>query len=162
MQSWQYCCAAFSNAQILGDNLPLSVFSYSWLAIIRIVKRRIVTNHQPYPLEVDLSPACGRTLAPGIIFLLFVLLFESLVQFQINICLTWHYLDTLTDGFQASVMFPKWTNNCWITCCLMFIIRFLVLVSDRPENRGVVNKRIWKKKKRISALLQWYSPKISC
>ena len=73
----------YKHTQIFGDNLPNTVLFHVRLTCDHSNSQpTITTHHVPHLLHVDLSPACWRPPAPGVIFHLFALCFELLVPLK--------------------------------------------------------------------------------
>ena len=59
LQSWYDFCTDFLHVQIFGDNLPNTVFFHVQLTCDHLNSQLMIATHQlPYPLKINLSPAC--------------------------------------------------------------------------------------------------------
>ena len=90
----------FRHAQIFSGNLPNTL-----LFLIRLTcdhsksQLMIATYHLPYALNVDLSPACWRPSAPGVIFYLLANLLWTSCAAQKHVYVMWCFLQTLAKAF---------------------------------------------------------------
>ena len=73
----------FRHAQISGDNILNPVLSHIQLTCYHC-QSTIATHHLPYPLDVDLNPACWKPPDPKVIFYLIETQFEPLVPLKKN------------------------------------------------------------------------------
>ena len=90
-QSWHHFCAKSLHAQIFGIIFQTPSFLIS--CNHSNSQSTIAKYHLPYQFDVNFSPACGRPSAPGVIFLLLMLLFESLMLLKntrvcVRVCVT--------------------------------------------------------------------------
>ena len=141
-QPWHHFCGDFVHAQIFGDNLPNTVLCQVQLTCDLSNSQPIIaTHHLPYPLDVDLSPACWRPPASGVIFHLLAPLFDLLCHSKTCVCnmvlspCTCWSISSACDG-----VFPNCTRYFRFIHCLVFILRSSVLIAKGPEKEEVQTK----------------------
>ena len=123
------------HALIFGHRLPNTIF-FSCPADHLSSQSTIASYHTPYPLDVDLSPVCWRPPTPGMILLFITTPFEPLVALKNKYARHGVIFMPLLRHFKC-----MW----WSFSPKEF--RFMpssVLVIGHSENRGSVNKSMWK------------------
>ena len=138
-QPWHHFCADFVHAQIFGDNIPNTVLCQVQLTCDLLNSQpTIATHHLPYPLDVDLSPACWRPPTPGVIFHLLAPLSHLLCHSKTRVrnmalspCTCWS-ISSACDR-----VLPNCTSNFRFINCLVSIVHSSVLIAERPEKEEV-------------------------